>query len=59
MALEENPAKMTEWVAPILEQANIDATAIGDTGKWLKDYSIPDFSTQNIQLGLFNPSVKT
>ena len=39
MALEENPAKMTEWVAPILEQANIDATAIGDTGMYMATMS--------------------
>ena len=33
MALDENPAKITEWIAPILEQANMDATAIGLTWK--------------------------
>jgi len=31
-AWDENPAKTTEWTAPILEQANIVATAVGVTG---------------------------
>ena len=38
-ASEENPAKTTEWIAPILAQASMEATAIGETGKYMTTLS--------------------
>ena len=32
MAPAENPANMTEWIAPILVQASMEATARGEMG---------------------------
>ena len=32
IAPAENPANMTEWMAPILVQASMDATASGEIG---------------------------
>ena len=34
IASDENPANMTEWIAPTLAVANMHATAMGVTGKY-------------------------